>query len=63
MKAALCALTALTEGRQPAAYDIANLEGFAGPRSNGESWAEFACKVIQMAIRDREVIRRMAGES
>jgi len=57
MQTALRVLTAITEGRQPHPADVATLRSYAGPQPPGISLDEFACEVIQKAIKRRGAVR------
>ena len=57
MQTALRVLTAITEGRQPDPVDVTALQGYAGPQPEGIDLDEFACEVIQRAIRRRAEVR------
>lgn len=51
MFVALQVLTAINEGRRPDPIDVAKLHGFAGPQPAGVDLDDFACEVIQNAIK------------
>jgi hypothetical protein len=57
MQTALRVLTAITEGRQPDPVDVAALHSYAGPQPAGTDLDEFACEVIQKAIKRRAEVR------
>ncbi len=57
MQTALRVLTAITYGRQPDPADVADLHSYAGPQPAGIGLDEFACEVVQKAIRHRTEVR------
>ena len=57
MQTALRVLTAITDGRKPDPADVAALYSYAGPQPPGIDLDEFACEVIQRAIRRRAEVR------
>lgn len=57
MQTALRVLTAITDGRQPDPADVAALHSYAGPQPPGIDLDEFACEVIQKAIKRRAEVR------
>jgi hypothetical protein len=61
MQAALRVLAAINEKRHPREADVDILVHFAGPRPAGMSMDEFACDVIQKAIRHRAEVREKGG--
>jgi hypothetical protein len=62
MKVALRVLTALTERRDPAAEDLADLRTYA-PDANRLAPDELACEVIQRSIKARAAARESAKTS
>jgi hypothetical protein len=58
MKTALRVLTALTEKLQPSPLDVDMLRQYAGPQPDGIGLDEYACDVIQRAIKRRAEVRR-----
>lgn len=62
MKTALLVLTALNERRQPDPADIEALQQY-GPQRDGMELDEFACEVIQQALRHRAAIRDQGAKS
>jgi len=64
MKTALRVLTAITEKRQPDPADITLLRNYAGPQPQDIALDEFACTIIQRALKRRAEIRAArAGDS
>ena len=61
MKTALRVLTALTEKRQPDPADINLLRSYAGPQTEDVALDEFACSIIQQALKHRAQIRAAAS--
>ena len=61
MKTALRVLTALTEKREPDPADIISLQNYAGPQPENVALDEFACTIIQQALRRRAEIRNAAS--
>jgi len=61
MKTALRVLTALTEKRQPDPADVTLLRTYAGPHPENVALDEFACTIIQRALKRRAEIRSAAS--
>ena len=61
MKVALRVLTALSEKRIPSAKDVEELGSYAGPQPAHMELDEFACEVIQTALRNRAEKRTARG--
>jgi len=61
MKTALRVLTALTEKRAPDPEDINLLRSYAGPQPDDVALDEFACTIIQQALKQRAQIRAAAS--
>jgi len=60
MKTALRVLTAVSDKRAADPGDIGELEAYAGPKPSGMDLDEFACGVIQDALKKRAT-RRSRG--
>ena len=58
MEAALRVLTALSQKHPPSPRDITLLVEFAGPQPEGVDFDEFACLVVQTALKRRQDARR-----
>ena len=61
MKTALRVLTALTEKREPDPADVTSLRNYAGPQPENVALDEFACTIIQQALKRRAEIRHAAS--
>lgn len=61
MQAALRVLTALNDKRPPTEGDLDALARFAGPQPANLPLDEYACDVIQKALRHRAERRRQAA--
>jgi hypothetical protein len=61
MKTALRVLTAITEKREPDPADITLLRSYAGPQPKDVALDEFACTIIQQALKHRAEIRSAAA--
>lgn len=57
MKTALRVLSAMTEKQCAAEADVQELERYAGPRPPGQDVDEYACNVIERALKQRAAAR------
>jgi hypothetical protein len=62
METALRVLTAINRKGHPDPADIDILRAYAGPQREGISVDEFACEVIQKALKSRAVARAATPE-
>jgi hypothetical protein len=63
MQTALRILTAITENRLPDPADVVALHSYAGPQPEGYDLDEFACAVIQEAMKRRAEVRAAGRNS
>jgi hypothetical protein len=57
METALRVLTAINAKRHPDPLDVDALRAYAGPQPDGMGLDEFACEVIQQALKQRAEVR------
>ena len=62
METALRVLTAINAKRHPDPADIDPLRAYAGPLRDGMGVDEFACEVIQQALKRRAAVRAATRE-